>query len=386
MPIIKNNLYYELTSETKTKPVSAVKIQLDVLDGCEHACNGCFVNRRNNSPSDTDMEGLASFVESITDQGILVDEILIGPTDFLSSSNNYEVLSNKNLLEVINKNSPILAFVTTLISGDLDKFCKFLKDNINLDTEIEIGIATNPDELMSIMYYSMIQSKLKFLSDNIAHDITYTFIINIDDVDKNYEKLHQFVVKQFDTTFDLVPSIARSRNKVKILDKITGLNSNYDKLLEGNDTNNIMVDHSHSGANFKVLNFKKGEWWVSPFLYENMAIYDDLFKINTFNDVQPMLEKQYKFDTECSTCVFLTSCTARFIPTLMKYLNTDKCICPKENMLNNMHSYNKASMEMYNWDDYTVNNDKEGYRKKFLIHDELSEDLVKIKEIYNGVS
>jgi hypothetical protein len=386
MPIIKNNLYYELTSETKTKPVSAVKIQMDVLDGCEHNCNGCFVNRRNNNPSVKHLKDFSSFIGSITDEGVLVDEILIGPTDFLSSINNYSVLSNKSLLAVINKNSPILAFVTTLISGDLKRFCDFLKDNINLDTEIEIGIATNPDELMSLEYSRMVKSKLEFLSSNIEHDITYTFIINVDDVSRSYESLHSFVVKQFDTTFDLVPSIARSKNKVRILDKITGLNINYNRLDAGNSANNIMVDHSHSGTNFKVLNFKRGDWWVSPFLYENMAIYDDLFKINKFSEVQTMLERQYSYDTECSSCNFLTSCSSRFIPTLMKYLDTESCVCPKENMTKNIHSYNKASMEMYNWDEYSVSSDKKGYRKKFLIHDEGSEELVKIKRIYDGAS
>ena len=142
MPLIKNNLYYELTTETQTKPVSAVKIQLDVLDGCHHKCPGCFVHRRGNASDENQIRKAEAFIESITDQGILVDEILIGPTDFLASENFYEVMPQ--LEYIINDNSPILAFVSTLIDGDIVRFCDWVTRRINTDTEIEIGIATNP--------------------------------------------------------------------------------------------------------------------------------------------------------------------------------------------------------------------------------------------------
>ena len=119
MPLIKNNLYYEMTTETQTKPVSAVKIQMDVLDGCHHKCPGCFVHRRGNSSDVNQLKQAIDFIRDITDQGILVDEMLIGPTDFLASENFYEVMPD--LLEIINENNPILAFVSTLIDGDLPR-------------------------------------------------------------------------------------------------------------------------------------------------------------------------------------------------------------------------------------------------------------------------
>lgn len=384
MPIIKNNLYYELTSETQTKPVSAVKIQMDVLDGCEHNCSGCFVNRRNNAPSDDNLESFSKFVKEITDLDILVDEILIGPTDVLSSSNTFDVLSNKHLLKTINDNSPILAFVTTLM-GDPKKFCEFIVKNINIDTEIEIGIATQPDLLMDLNYAEGIKCKLKTL-DELPHDVTYTFILNIDEYDVDYERLHKHVVKQFDTTFDLIPSIARSKNKEKILFKIKNLNEHYNYLKTGSQANNIMVDHSHSGMNFKVLNFKKGGWWLSPFLYENMAIYDELFKVSSISDLHAKVVHQYSYEDECSSCDFINSCVARSIPRLMKFLGTDRCICPKENMIRHLYEYNRPASKMYDWKDYTVDKDKSGYRKKFLVHDSEAEELKALGEIYNDRS
>ena len=202
MPIIKNNLYYELTTETQTKPVSAVKIQLDVLDGCHHKCPGCFVHRRGNASEVHQLESAKEFIKEITDKGILVDEMIIGPTDFLASENFYEVMPH--LVDIVNENSPILAFVSTLIDGDIPRFCQFLKDNINLDTEIEIGIATNPHKFMSLDYMSNIQSKLKYLDENIDHEITYTFVVNIKDYGIDYHELHEHAFKCFDTILDFM--------------------------------------------------------------------------------------------------------------------------------------------------------------------------------------
>ena len=386
MPIIKNNLYYELTTETETKPVSAIKIQLDVLDNCSYNCSGCYVNKRNNAPTDSHLKEFASFVNEITSHGILVDEILVGPTDFLSSSNTFDVLSNPDLLEIINRNSPILAFISTLKDQGrpIKEFADFIIEHINLDTEIEIGIATTPEWIYNFNYINMIKDQLKLLDKYIPHDITYTFVLNIDEYKIDYERMHNHIVRVFDTTMDLIPSIARSKIKTKMISKLDHLNKYYNTLPIDSHANNIMVDHSHSGANFKVLNFKRGAWYVSPFLYENMAIYDDLFKIESIEEVHEKMVSQYSYESECQACEFITSCASRNILLLMEFLGETSCICPKENMVKNKYSFKGAAATMYDWKGYTVDRDKNGYRKKFLVHDENIEDLDAIKEIYDS--
>ena len=380
MPIIKNNLGYELVSETQTKPVSAVKIQLDVLEGCAHHCDGCFVNRRNNAPTKEHLKSCREFVKSITDQGVLVDEILVGSTDFLSSSNIYDILANKDFLDMVNSNAPILAFVSTLKGSGLRQFCQFLNNRINHDTEIEIGIATTPKEIMSVDYIDTVKDRLKILDTHLELNSTFTFIINIDNYDINYEALHKFVVHNFDTTYDLIPSVARSQKSELILDRLNNINNYFNGLDAGNLANNIMVDHSHSGMKFKVLNFRKGDWYISPFLYENMSIYNDVFKIDTFDDHYKKSLEQYSYNMECHTCDFLSSCASRGIPLLMKSLGVDKCIAPKANMEKNKHTYMEVANKMYDWHGYSTEVDKEGYRTKFYE----AENLDKIKEMYYG--
>lgn len=381
MPLIKNNLYYELTTETQTKPVSAVKIQLDVLDGCHHKCPGCFVHRRGNASDKHQLSKAKEFIRDITDRGILVDEMLIGPTDFLASENFYEVMPE--LLDIINENSPILAFVSTLIDGDIEKFCEFISNEVNLDTEIEIGIATNPHKFFDKDYLQHISDMLYYIDQNLKHEVTYTFVVNIKDYGLDYKELHDQAIKQFDTILDFIPSVSRSHKANIILKTLDEFNDYFNILSKDTTLNNIMVDHSHAGMNYTVLNYKRGEWYLSPFMYENMAIYHDMFKVETFDDVQPIVESQLKRaeNTECNDCPLLFSCYNRKIVLLRDYLGVDRCIAPKENMLKNIHNYNGPAQTMYKWDGYSVENDKQGYRKKFLVTDVNDPELDRIKDI-----
>ena len=379
MPIIKNNLYHALTTETITKPVSAVKLQLDVLDGCKHQCPGCFVHRRGNASKENQLKDCISFINDIHSRGILIDEIIIGPTDFLSSENFYEVMPH--LVDMINEHSPILAFITTLIDDNVDRWVEWLRDSINLNTEIEIGIAIDPAKFHHINYLENINNKLKYIDSKVDHDVTFTFLVNIKDYGLDYDKLHEDIVDKFKTTFDLIPSVSRSHKPNIILAAIDKFNDYFNALPKDTKLNNIMVDHSHAGMNYNVLNYKTGEWWISPFLYENMAIYDDMVKIESFDDVQPLLESQIERakGTECESCPFFFSCYNRKIILLRDYLGVDRCIAPKDNMIKHMHNYDAPAQKMYDWSGYTVEKDKNGYRKKFTADTE--EDLNKIKKI-----
>ena len=50
-------------------------------------------------------------------------------------------------------------------------------------------------------------------------------------------------------------------------------------------------------------------------------------------------------------------------------------------MMRNIHKYNGPAQEMYNWDGYSVENDKKGYRKRFLVIEEDDPELERIRRI-----
>ena len=70
---------------------------------------------------------------------------------------------------------------------------------------------------------------------------------------------------------------------------------------------------------------------------EAMPVYDDMFKIKSFNDIIPIIESQQYLakGTECETCELYFSCYNRKIILLRDYLGEDRCIAPKEYMIRN---------------------------------------------------
>jgi hypothetical protein len=118
-------------------------------------------------------------------------------------------------------------------------------------------------------------------------------------------------------------------------------------------------------------------------MYENMALYHEMFKVDTFDEVLPILESQLERvkNTECETCPLLMSCYNRKIILLRDYLGVNRCIAPKKNMLAHIHNYNAPAQTMYKWDGYTVEGDKNGYRKRFLVTEDGDKELDRIKAI-----
>lgn len=370
MPVLRDNLLtYEIVTEIKSKPVSAIKVILDVLDNCEHSCSGCYVNRRNNACTDDELMGMCEFIEGFTSNGILLDEIAMGPTDFLSSSNLYAVLKNPHVLKMLNRNSSILLFTSPLAyssDNDIDEFCDFVMANINDNTEIEISIPMSAENITDLNFIQKTKEKIDRF-DCLPHGVTYVVLLNMElSNDVDYEALHKSVMSHFGTTMDLIPSIARSKNKNKLKKVIDVVNEYFNQLPVKNSANNVMVDHAHAGPNYKTLSFKKGEWFIAPFLYENMTINDEIFRVDDIDEVHRKMVSQYsRANKVCSSCEFLPSCCSRGIIMLIDYLDTDKCICPKVNMRNHLNVFDKTAMKTYNWDGYTVDLDKNGYRKKF---------------------
>ena len=50
-------------------------------------------------------------------------------------------------------------------------------------------------------------------------------------------------------------------------------------------------------------------------------------------------------------------------------------------MMRNIDNFNHAAQNMYQWDGYSVENDKKGYRKKFLVTKDNDPELERIKSI-----
>jgi len=374
MPIIKDQYIYETITETQSKPVTAFKIQMDILDGCNHNCPGCHVIKVGNSVSDNEIDKMVSWInQEIINNNILLDEIVIGPVDFLSATNLYEVLSNKKLLKLINDNSVVLAFPTPFLQLDINKleiFIDYINLHISEKVDMEFQIAINPT-----LFYKMNEYRNEYKSiinklNRLKQDTTFTFSINIDNYDIDYIKISEIIYKEFDTIIDFLPSFTRKHNissntlnnKINIWNKHILHNSQFHFF------NNAMLDHSHGGFNYNVINYKQGSFYISPFYSENLALYHEKFKIDNLNHLIEKNSSQ-KIKGECKDCDFLHSCLNRKLLLFKDFLNRENCIAPKEMYAKYKYTYseiNKNSQSLYNWDNYSIENEKNNtYRRKF---------------------
>jgi len=374
MPIIKDQYIYETVTETQSKPVTAIKIQMDILDGCNHNCPGCHVIKVGNKVEDTEINRMVEWIETeITSKNILLDEIVIGPVDFLSATNLYEVLNNKRLLKLINDNSVVLAFPTPFLKINqkkLENFIDFININISEKVDMEFQIAINP-----ILFNDMKDYRSEFKDiisklDRLKQDTTFTFSINIDDYNLDYLNISKTIHKEFDTIIDFLPSFTREHNvsKEELLKRINIWNGHILLNSQHNFVNNSMLDHSHGGFNYNVLNYKKGNFYISPFYSENLALYDDLFKISSINELYIKSANQ-SINTECSNCDFLHSCLNRKLLLFKEFIGSENCIAPKQMYISNKNRFNELnrnSFNLYDWNDYSIKNERENtYRRKF---------------------
>ena len=78
-----------------------IQVNLEILEGCSYMCPGCFVKRKGNwNPNSiATFHSLAFELKDRTD--IVLDDIVIGPTDFYGAQNLEEIINNQRLADAI---------------------------------------------------------------------------------------------------------------------------------------------------------------------------------------------------------------------------------------------------------------------------------------------
>ena len=101
-----------------------VEIQLDILNGCESSCPGCFIPRKNKTCD------LSILYNTLKEGTYSPDEIVIGPTDIFSASNFDELMDDPYLKKLYGISS--IAYTSALeepyevIKGKLNKIWSYI--------------------------------------------------------------------------------------------------------------------------------------------------------------------------------------------------------------------------------------------------------------------
>ena len=325
-----------------------VNLTVDVLDGCEHTCPGCFVRKKNPFFEGTDDQTLRQLVEDLTASGFSMDELNIGPTDIFSADNFQEILASTDFIETANDFN--LTVVTTLMdeSNVIDNRIKqYQQAFIHRERRVEVFVMLDLVKYLAndILYMSKLHRNLKLISDwNVF------FLINVYSEDMfeemNLETLSQRLLDEFGTKLRINPSYFRGTSNRHVNRYATAHKNMLEKNVHGDAIQRVFLNMADMYFNsFTTLNlcYSDGKLSILTFLYEGIPVANDLTIIpkrdgkyhveDILKTVDNLTDYQYTLASsmdDCSTCKHLTCCISRNTLSYMETRNITNCIVPKD--------------------------------------------------------
>ena len=325
-------------------------LNLEILDGCKHHCEGCYVSRRHNSG--IDLKHAVSMAKDLVSRGLRFRECIISPTDMFSSDNVEEVLRNPDFIELLNVH-PITRITSASMFENTDiedvkrVFSILDTENYREDMIIEFFVPMNVEKLLAHdeEYFSQIHKVVEFLKTGTPKIVDWSMVVNIH-FDKifqdNLDELTTIVRDEFDTIIEYVPSFFRPGKEILAKQQLKAWGEMMKVVINEDNFKNIMFTTAckkFNALNTLALNYRKGKMFISPFIYEqilwenpvvdvtNMST-DDLLALNN-----RLIVDQYNYaakTSECSNCSLLSTCVGRNVLTYMETVNEKNCLFPKD--------------------------------------------------------
>lgn len=331
------------------------RLNCEFLHECEFHCAGCYVNRRSSNYDDRSLDILLNTVQMFRDEGMIFDEIILGPTDFFAASNTLDLLAELPFRKVFENGDVVLTILTTLQS-DPDTILEHIvavNDAMpHPNQEIEALIVFDLDRLINedAAYIADMKYKLLLL-DRLVPAVDYAFQMNILDPTKvtgefSLEKITTLVRENFSAIVEFNPSFLRT-GKGSIIDRtLEAWNTMLEEQVTAENKDGVTFTISnpyHAGFNEITYNFHGGDLYMCPFIYENVFDRDEAFKIPKSggdyytwadileHDAVAKLEQfAYASETEeCEQCPYQMSCIGKHVLFYMQQHGIKKCVISK---------------------------------------------------------
>lgn len=335
-------------------------LNFEFLNGCQFNCKGCHVNKNGSQAFDTESyQQLKSIMDSFNEGNSYKPFIaFIAPTDFLNATNTYSILSDPRVIEILNYFKRI-SFQTTyldiskaeLIAGVLQKHYSNL--------ELEINVIVEPEKIENEKYLKVLKRNQDYVirKMNWPTPVRSFGIMNVYDYDttkiaqllKDYDYLHQRVQHLFETTIDFNFSLGRKDEQLtseEFLDAAMRIKTMFNDSVVSEEKGQYLrfsFGRINDSLIEKQYNWKNGEFYYSPLLYERYVSFVSGLKIpikefncKEFEDFEEKVQlSQYvnvSDKTECGDCPLLGSCVDRGILHLMDIHEIKDCLVAKNAM------------------------------------------------------
>lgn len=335
-----------------------IQVNLEILEGCSYMCPGCFVKRRGNwNPKSINLfHTLAYELKDRTD--IVLDDIVIGPTDFYGAENLIDIINNVRLADAIkmmpedNRNiQHNCSILGSLSEKDIQGKIKAIEES-PLGEVVEswdVQIALDLNRLMSDQeYVEALDERVEtFKNSSLNFEISMATNI-VSGVEEILYPAIDYIRSKYETVIEVLPSVVRSFNhSAKHGDKLFEWNDMLTRLAVDphrfkNKFHFLQGDVSHKAFHYSVVSLYQGNIYMSPFVYENAQLHTEDFKVHVDGDIyESILHKKNSIvnsqieksvDKECGSCKYLNICANRMVPMMMDnvFNGRKECILNKD--------------------------------------------------------
>lgn len=328
-------------------------LNLDLLNGCVHLCDGCFINKTKIVTDwESVLEKALEIANGLSEKGLRFREIILGPTDFFSANNTADILLHptfQKLLRIHEKTRITASCVFDSINKSHFQELFGILDNTDLYREkmiLEFLVPLNTAKMVNRDPDYIADNKwvLDYFQNKSPKIIDWSYVININNnnlLKENYSRVVDTIRTEFNTILEFNPGFFRSNNN-KIVDR----NLSYWKeflqdILSGKDVSHLCLtnlDKHHNTVNTVCLNLIDGGVYFSPFIYEQIIETSKTFAIDKL-DGESILAKhedlqrkgyEYALKTkDCSDCGHLTACVGRNVLNFMEEKQKKDCLFPE---------------------------------------------------------
>lgn len=326
----------------------SVDLTLDILNGCEYNCEGCFVSKTNKF-DENDLDILLDLILQWDKNGYDINELFLGPVDIFSAVNLDRLMDNEKFQEICSYFT--FTCSTTLMSPYEEIKQKYEKLSNTLlsekrNREFEIFVVIDDKK-----YLSNDKEYLEKFNKNLELFELYNvfFVVNVyaDDMfnETSLEDLNKKIFKDYNSKLRVNPSYFRGTS-VRHLERFSTLHKNIiENEISENNIKNVfmnMIDIYFGGFTFNTYSFRNHELYIAPILYEAIPQDFEYFKIDktyskySLNQLDLTQEKlfntQYEYSkhtSECKNCEFITSCVSRNVLSYMEHRSLTHCFLPK---------------------------------------------------------
>ena len=357
---LKNNTAGFSSNESFLNPAdhSKIKIQLmlEILEGCAYNCSGCFVKRRKNYGTGVGLDLAAQLVDELTEQYVL-DDIIVGPTDFFSSGNIIQVLEDPRFRKIVDAlpddgglqhNCSIDFFI-----GDerVEEVIKHIENSYLKERPFDVQIAVDLHMLDNSNVHSLIEKRLAMMEQSsIEYEVSLLCNITQTVDDDVLDKIAN-VKERWGTVVEWGPSLVRAMaNKPdKMLGMIQGWNDSIQSVVDKDEQRFkneflwLQSDTGHKNFNEVVVTVNNDSMYMVPFLYENSPIYHPSLEIPIGDNVlSSIMNKKHNLQLQqyqnipnlvCNNCEYVENCNSRLIQTIMSdVIGKNECLINKNIM------------------------------------------------------